>query len=571
MEGKKIRLAVIGTVVAVLLVLAVLALMLKEKLTPSDEFLPLTDYYMVKDSEVLIILQDKIYEKKGLLSAGMTYIDYETVTGLFNHRFYWDAKESLLSYTTPDTILQLIPGNAEYSITDKNGKSSVTTEHPYVQTFEGELYLALDFVEQYSDMTYTFYESPDRVVIQYIWGDHLYTEVTKSTQLRAEASIKSPILVELEPGDSLKYVDMEEAPAKGFVKVMTEDGVKGYVRMKYVASSYYTTLESSFKAPDYTSIARQDKINMVFHQVTNLSAADYLEGLIAATKGVNVISPTWFSVSDENGTVQSLATVEYVEKAKTLGLEVWAAVDDFNANSKVDMYELLSHTSRREVLIKTLVDAAQEYQLEGINIDFERIGTDTGEHYIQFLRELSVHCRNKGIVLSVDSFPPAPYSKHYHREEQGEILDYIVVMAYNEFYAGQGEAGPVASIGFVKDAVYNILELVPKEKAIIAIPFYARLWKEAEDGTLSGEYLAMTPAIDTIEANGATPEWDDTYGSYYAEYKKEGATYRIWQEEDRSIEEKMKVISEAEVAGVAAWKLGLEKESVWEIITSYLN
>jgi spore germination protein YaaH len=187
------------------------------------------------------------------------------------------------------------------------------------------------------------------------------------------------------------------------------------------------------------------------------------------------------------------------------------------------------------------------------------------------LRELSVKCRNNGIVLSVDSYVPAPYTEHYDREEQGKIVDYVVVMAYDEYYAGSDVAGPVASIGFVEDAVTNILPLVPKEKVIIAIPFYTRLWKETKDGEVSSESFAMTPASNLLTENGAEPKWDETYGCFYAEYEKDGATYKMWQEEDKSIEEKMKVIYNADVAGIAAWKLGLEKESIWDVILKYLN
>jgi spore germination protein YaaH len=255
--------------------------------------------------------------------------------------------------------------------------------------------------------------------------------------------------------------------------------------------------------------------------------------------------------------------------AKSLGLEVWALVDDFN--TEISMYDVLSHTSRRETLSNALVEAALEYKLNGINIDFEKITADAGEHYIEFLRELSVKCRNNGIVLSVDNFVPTPYTEHYNREEQGKIVDYVVVMAYDEFYAGSEVAGPVASIRFVTDAINNTLAVVPKEKTIIAIPFYTRLWKETKEGEVTSESFSMTPAANLLTDNGAEAKWDDTYGCYYAEYEKDGVTYRMWQEEEKSIEKKMKVIYEAEVAGVAAWKLGLEKESIWDVIIPYLN
>ena len=393
--------------------------------------------------------------------------------------------------------------------------------------------------------------------------------MTKETQLREKASIKSPIIVQLPVGTSLLYVDTEEVPKKGFVKVMTEDGIKGYVKTKYVKKSFYETLSSDFQQPEYTAQTRPGKINMVFHQVFNEDAVDGLENLIKATKGVTVISPTFFSIDDVSGTISSFATDKYVNKAGDLGLEVWALVDDFSHD--VNMYDLLSYTSRRETLSNALIEAALKYKLNGINIDFEKISTEAGIHYIQFLRELSVKCRNNGIVLSVDSYVPAPYTEHYDRVEQGKIVDYVVVMAYDEHYGGSEVAGPVASIGFVRDAVDNILAMVPKEKTIIAIPFYTRLWKENAEGKVTSETLTMTPASKVAVENEVEAKWDEETGYYYVEYQKDDATYRMWQEEDRSIEEKMKVIYNADVAGIAAWKLGLEKESIWNVIIRYLN
>ncbi len=566
---KRLKMAMLGGAAGIIIILILMVSMIVKKLTPSDEIIQLSEYYKVGDSEVLIILQDEIYDIKGKLIDGSVYVDYNTVVQQFNHRFYWDSNENMLTYTTPDEIIRAESDNKNYTVIKSMIETVMKIDTPIVQVFGDQVYLSLDFVKKHSDLSFNYYENPSRVVIDYKWGDYLFTEVTKDTELRTEPSIKSPIITELPVGTTLMFVDKEEAPQKGFVKVMTTDGIKGYVKSKSTKASFYETIGSSYQAPEYTAQTRPGSINLVFHQVFNKDAADNLGGLIAATKGVNVVSPTWFSVNDVSGTISSLATEKYVNRAKELGLEVWALVDDFN--TEISMYDVLSFTSRRENLSNALVQAALDYQLNGINIDFEKISSEAGVHYIQFLRELSVKCRNNGIVLSVDNYVPTPYTAHYDREEQGKIVDYVIVMAYDEFYAGSEVAGPVASISYVSDAVNNILELVPKEKAIIAIPFYTRLWKEAANGEVSSESFAMTPAAQLLVDNGVEAEWNDSYGCYYAEYKKDGATYKMWLEEEQSIEAKMKVIYDAGVGGVAAWKLGLEKESIWNVITPYLK
>ena len=566
---KKMKIAIVGMTVAILGIVIGIVVSLVNKMTPSNEVMLLTDYYKVEDSEVIIILHDEIYEKSGIMSDGTVYIDYDTVKNEFNHRFYWDDKENILTYTTPTEIIRADAASSKYSVTKSLIKTESDYDYPIIKLYGEEVYIALDFVEKHSDFTSRFYVDPNRVVIDYKWGDYLFTEVTKATQLRLEPSIKSPVLMQLPVGQELMYVLKEEAPQKGFAKVITKDGIMGFVKEKSVKESYYKTVESTYKPQEYTTQTRPDKINLVFHQVFNKDAAGKLEELIKQTKGVNVISPTWFSLNDVSGTFSSLASEEYVDKAKSLGLEVWALIDDFN--SDVDKYELLSHTSRRDTLSNSLLEVAMQYKINGINIDFENIPSKAGEHYIQFLRELSVKCRNNGIVLSIDNYIPAPYNQHYNRKEQGEILDYIIVMAYDEYYAGSDVAGPVASIGFVKDAIYNTLEEVPKEKTIIAVPFYSRLWKETPEGDVSSESFAMTPASNIFKDNGVEPEWDDNYGSYYGEYEKDDTFYKMWLEDEKSIEEKMKEIYKANVAGIGAWKLGLEKEEVWNVIIKYMN
>lgn len=565
---RKTKVAIIGTVTVVCVILIALGVSIVKTLTPSKETMPLSEYYPVEDSEVLIILQNKVYEKKGMLIDGEIYLDYETVAGKFNHRFYWDSNENILTYTTPDQILQAQADKKGYTITKSVVKTNASEEYPIVKVFADRVYIALDFVQKYSDLNFKFYENPNRVVINYIWQDYLYTEVKKDTQLRTEASIKKPILVQLKQGTGLMYVDVDETPKKGFAKVMTEDGIIGYVKNSFVKKSFYQSMTSTYQAPEYTAQTRPGKLNMVFHQVFDNNAADKLEDLIKSTKKVNVVVPTWFSISDESGKVTSFASSDYVEKANLLGLEVWALVDDFN--SEVSKFELLSHTSSRENLENTLIEAAQKYKLNGINIDFEKITSDTGIHYIEFLRELSVKCRNNGIVLSVDSYVPSAWTTQYDREEQGKILDYVVVMAYDESTAEE-EAGPNSSLPFVQEALDNILTMVPKEKVIMAIPFFTKVWQEAPTGELTYKDYAMTPAAQLLKDNDVEAKWDDANGCYYAKYELDGSTYQMWQEEDKSIEEKMKVIYNAGVAGVAEWKLGLEKESIWDVILRYLN
>lgn len=567
MEKRK-KLAIIGTAAVVVVVLAIVVSYIIEKNTPSKEVKALSEYYQVPEGEAMVIMDDIVYEKNAKLIDGVLYMDFETITSKFNKRFYWDSIENVLMYTTPTEIIKAEVGTKEYLV----NKNKVTADYPIVKTVGTEVFVALPFVAEYSDMRYEAYENPDLVVIQCEWGDYLFADVENATQVRTEASIKSPILKELSKGDRVLLINNGGNQEKGFLTVMTKEGIRGYVRKKSLSNSYYDKVTSTFEAPVYTNITKDYKINLTWHQVTNQEANKKLGEALDSTKGVTTISPTWYRINSVEGTLSSLASESYVEKAHSMGLEVWALVDNFDPN--VDTFEVLSKTSSRERLINELIAEAIKFNLDGINIDFENLTVETGPHYIQFLRELSVKCRSNQIVLSSDTYVPASYSKFYDRQEQGAILDYVVIMAYDEHHSKSEEAGSVASIGFLQKAIDDMLLQVPKEKLIMGIPFYSRLWKEYTElgnPVLASEAVSMISAEKTLEANNATKSWDESTGQYYAEYEKEGAKYKIWLEEEESIEAKMKLIFEADLAGVASWRLGFEKPSVWNVIQKYVN
>lgn len=568
MSGHK-KVSIIGTIVVLLFIITAGALALIHKFTPSEKVMPLTAYYPVGQDEVLVIMQDHIYDKKGLFQDNRVYIDYDTVKNTFNKRFYMDSTEGILSYTTPTEVITVALEQLSYY---SNGEEK-SLEYPIITMKNETVYISIDFVYQYSDMEFAYYSNPNRVVITYDWGDYLYTNVKKATQLRYEPNIKSEILTELAVDDSLSFVDTSETVGNNFSKVMTKDGVIGYVKNSHMNESEYTTLVSKFIPKEYSHISMEDKVNLVWHQVTNQDANNHLMKQLEATKEVNVVSPTWFSLADNDGNITSLADKKYVERAHENGLKVWALIDDFNA--EVDKFKLLSSTTKRAYLINQLMNQVQTYDIDGINIDFELIPQNAGEHFIQFIRELSVSCRNEGIVLSVDNYVPASYNAFYDWGEQGVLVDYVIIMAYDEHHSGSMTSGSVSSINFVQNAVTEILNYVPKDRVIMGIPFYTRLWKEetGDDGvvTITSQAYGMQTAENILEQNGVTPVWDDVTGQYYGEYTLDGANYKMWLEEEDSIDMKLKVIAESEVAGIAGWKLGLEKQDIWDIITQYVT
>ena len=218
----------------------------------------------------------------------------------------------------------------------------------------------------------------------------------------------------------------------------------------------------------------------------------------------------------------------------------------------------------------------------------EKISEECGEHYIQFIRELSVRCRQNGLVLSVDNYVPKGFNMQYDRKEQGIVADYVVIMGYDEHYAGSPEAGPVSSYDFVKEGIKETLKEVPAQKVISGIPFFTRLWEETpkteeelaqQAGTEAEEYamnvssqaLGMSSAKAQVAQAGAEITWDKKAKQNYATWQVDGVTYEIWLEDEQSIEPKLKLMKENKLAGTAAWALGQESSEIWNLILKYVN
>lgn len=562
-----------GIVIGILGIMTVIGVLLAKKYMPSNKMEDLNELYQVDEDKIMLILQNNPYEEQGLYLNGRVYIDINTVTKYFNPRMYWDSNENLLIYTTATEVIKAEVGSQDYYI----NKSKSSVDYQIVKTNGDKAYVALDYVMLYSNLEYEVFENPNRVVFTYKWNEkYEYALANKKTvAVRKSSGIKYPILTKLAKGDKVLFVDLAEGEPdhEQFVKVMTADGIMGYVDRKHLTETKSEVLENDYKEEIYPSISKDYEINLVWHQVAGQGGNEGLLNLLSKTKGVTTVAPTWFTVADENGGLTSYASETYVTRAHNAGVEVWAVCGDVDAEG-ISMYELLSHTSRRQKLINNIIANAIKYNLDGINIDFEKITKDAGPHFVQFIRELSVKCRSNGIILSIDNYAPG-YTAYYNRKEQGMVADYVICMAYDEHTSGSEVSGSVASYQFVKDAIENTLKEVPAEKTIIGVPFYTRRWKEtvAEDGTLqvTSDAYGMQQAINVLTDYGVEPVWDDVTKQYYGEYENGGSVYKIWLEEDKSIEAKMELINEANVAGIAGWKLGLEKSSVWNIIVKYVN
>ena len=519
------------------------------KYIPSSEKMDLNEYYgEMADGEIALVIGTEKLEERGLVDGDRVYLPLDVVNTYLNQRYYWDSANQQILYATPS---ELTSASASSEAGDK------------VWVKDDKVYLNLTYVQEFTDLDAYITKDPYRISIQYKFKNVKTVTVKKNTSIRYRGGIKSAILTSVKKGTKLRLIEEME----NWDQVATDDGYIGYIDKKKVGEAEKTKFERSFKKEEYSYLTMDSKVNMVWHQVTSTDANAYFADATANMTGVNVISPTWFYLTDTSGNIASIASADYVSQAHEKGLQVWGLIDNFT--QEVSTTETLSSTAARQNIISQLIQAAQDVGMDGINVDFESLSEDVGIHFLEFLRELSIECHKNNLVLSVDNPVPEDFTSHYDRAEQGRVVDYVIIMGYDEHYVGS-EAGSVASLPWVEQGIQDTLDEVPAERVINAIPFYTRLWKTT-GGNVTSEAIGMDQAQQTIADNNVETYWDKTTSQNYGKYDIDNSTYQIWLEDAQSVAEKVKLVSKYDLAGVSAWKLGFENNEIWQVISDNLN
>ena len=569
--GAHMKKKVLPVVVAILLILVIggctLGKVLLEKYSYSKEEADWNEFYQVSEGDKsAIILQDEMVEEQALIKDGVCYFDLATVHKYMNEVFYADRNENLLLYATPTEVVRTGFGETTYTTT------AGTQETGYVTCFvEGDtVYVAADYVKLFTNYSYTCYDRHVQVYTE--WGTRQVAQLKKDTAVRLRGGVKSPILTQAKKGDTLEILEQMET----WSKVKTADSVIGYVenkRLEEITEEQETPV-TDYVAPEYTSLTGDSKICLGWHSIGGVGGNDTLYSMVSGTKGMNVIAPTWFSLTDENGAFRSFATADYVATAHKMGLQVWGVLDNFNyaneTGTAISTLHMLSSTTARQTLVQNVTDMAVNLGLDGINVDFEQLSSDCGIHYVEFLRELSIQCRNKGLVLSVDNYVPFNFNDYYRLDIQGEVADYVIIMGYDEHWHGSKDPGSVASINYVSEGLDRTLQEVPANKVVNALPFYTILWK-TEGTDVTDEYITMRNEADFMSRAGVTAEWNEETCQNYAEWTSGSATYQIWLEDAESIAVKLNMMSTKNIGGVAVWRLGYGTQAAWELIHAYLQ
>lgn len=559
-------------VLIALILIAVIAwgaisMRMKDKTTYGTEVMDLRTYFDVEEGKLAIYLQQERMAEKALLKDGICYLNFNFVKSFLNDDFYYDRTEKRLLFTDAAGTLEAVPGEKGYR---QYGEEKTFSGAPCIMEGEG-LFLALPYVAMLSDVDYRMNDYRLQFLTDYEPREAAL--VTKTTQIRLEGDVKSLILCDAMEGETLFIREN----LGEWTCVENEEGIIGYVEDKFLGASLSIAPEKperakEYVAPEYTHQKLGEKVCLGWHAIGGVGGNGTLEDVVSNAQGMNVISPTWFSLNDNEGGFRSFGEASYVKRAHKYGLEVWGAFDDFNYENEtgenIDDTAILSSTQTRTKLIRNMVDAALELGMDGINVDFEKVGSDCSEHFGQFLRELSVECRNNKIKLSVDNYVPNEGNKQYRLDIQGTAVDYVILMGYDEHWHGSGNPGSVASIGFISDGIAKALKNVPADRLVNAVPFYTILWKVG-GSEVTDEYLTLVNEPDFIQRMGVAPVWNEETCQNYMEWSSNEKTYKVWLEDLDSISVKLNVMSANDLAGVAAWRLGYGTQEVWKLLSAF--
>ncbi|MCF6095326.1 glycosyl hydrolase family 18 protein [Microaerobacter geothermalis] len=512
-----------------------------------------------------VIYKGELLQEEAWVKDGEIYLTYELFKEKIDRNVFWDESIQSVIITTEDKVIRLPNKQIEGFIND----NPFSLRFP-VTIKEGHKWIPTSPLMEMYPFNVTYNETSNVVILSNPYEPvQLATGVLNQEEedfiyIRNDSTNKAPIVAQFKNGEEVEVYGEKN----GWYLVQTLDGMIGFVDKQQTVLSGIRVTGKQMKErekPSWNPLG--GKINLTWEHVIkkNPSPKELLP-----LPGVNVVSPTWFSLMDKEGNLSNKAELSYVKWAHSQGYQVWAL---FNNRFDPDVtHDVLSDFMKRKRVIQQLIQFSSLYQLDGINIDFENVYLKDKELLVQFVREMAPYLHEQNLTLSIDvtiKSPSENWSLFYDRKRLAEAVDYVVVMTYDEHWASSTKAGSVASLPWVEKGLLGVLEEVPAEKLLLGVPFYTRLWKEESqaDGSIkvSQKAISMMAAEKWIKEKRITPQWLEDLGQWYAEYNdpKDQAVYRIWLENEDSMRKRIQLVKKYDLAGIASWRRGFEKPEIW--------
>ncbi|MGD8192031.1 glycosyl hydrolase family 18 protein [Brevibacillus ginsengisoli] len=522
----------------------------------------------------VILYQGNVYPDSYLVQNDQILVPFDFLKANIDPSIFWDEPTKSVIVTTQDKVLRMESDKLQAFL----NKTPVNLRVP-VQDVDGKRYVPYSPLEHLYPFAMKVNEQTQVISFEKngdaIQQGKIFTGDSKdpTIPLREGASIKEAIVADLAKDSTVDIIREDQ----GWYYVQTSDGIVGYLPKESIALTDIRKVALHMpESPNVTPWKPLgERIGLVWEQVSQKNP-DTKQ--IPALQGIQVVSPTWFELLDDQANLGNKADLGYVKWAHGKGYKVWGLVSNgFNPDYT---HAVLSDFRLREKFIGQILQYARMYKLDGINLDIENVYLKDKGFLVQFVRELTPYAHEQHLTVSMDVTTISSsdrWSQFYDRAALASVVDYIAVMTYDEHWASSPKAGSVASLPWTENSLKETLKEVPKKKLLLGIPFYTRLWKEETqaDGTIkvSSKAYSMAKVDQWLKDKGVKPQLDPETGQMFASFKdpKDGATYKVWLEDQTSIKSRMQLVEQYDLAGYAAWRRGFENPEVWEVIKENLR
>lgn len=513
---------------------------------------------LINNNNVTLKMKNDVYIDEN----NNVFLSLEDVKNYFDRYIQYNEENGEIITTSEINIAKMSTKNKTIAI---NGEEEELNSSALEQN--DTIYLPFSEIsEKVYDVDLQYIKDTNTIIIDSLDRKQEVAKTTKTTKIKYKPQTLSGTLKKLEANEDLVYIE----EAEGWVEVRAKDGTIGYVKEEDLGNT-----EVAREAKEYITKVN-GKVNLVWDYYSEYVNAPNRTG--ETMDGVNVVSPSFFSLMrGSNGEINDNAKAsgtKYIEWAHNNNYQVWAM---FSNNSLKDTTsQILNDYSKREKMIENLIKLVEEYNLDGINVDFENMNESDKNAYSRFLIELAPRLKKAGKTLSVDVTAPdgsETWSLCFDRNTIANVADYIVFMAYDQYGTSSTKAGTTAGYNWIEANVKKFLgqEDVDREKIILGIPLYMRLWEENKDGTATPEVVNMKDIFNVLPENQVAT-WDEELKQYYVEYEKSGKKYKMWVENEKSVEEKIKLANQYNLAGIAFWEKDREtNDEFWTVVKEELN
>ena len=513
---------------------------------------------LINNNNVTLKMKNDVYIDEN----NNVFLSLEDVENYFDKYIEYNEETGDIVTTSEINIAKMSTKNNEITI---NGEEEELNSSAIEKN--ETIYLPFSEIsEKVYDVDLEYIKDTNTIIIDSLDRKQEVANTTKETKLKYKPQTLSGTLEKLDANEQVVYIE----ETNNWAEVRSKDGTIGYIKKEDLGN-----VEVAREAKEYIDKV-EGKVNLVWDYYSEYAKAPDRTG--ETMDGVNVVSPSFFSLErGSNGEIYDNAKdggAEYIEWAHNNNYQVWAM---FSNNSLKDTTsQILNDYEKRETMIENLMDLVEEYNLDGVNVDFENINESDKDVYSRFLIELAPRLKKIGKTLSVDVTAPdgsETWSLCFDRNTIANVADYIVFMAYDQYGTSSNKAGTTAGYNWVEANIKKFLgqEDVDPEKIILGIPLYMRLWEEEEDGTAKPEVVNMRDMFDVLPENQVAT-WDEELKQYYVEYEEDGKKYKMWVENEKSVGEKINLANQYNLAGIAFWEKDREtNDEFWTFVKEQLN